>query len=183
MSRLSSFHELIWSFSAVLWLSRYINTVSENPSLVPRLCQVNAYIHKHATNYRERLCAVLCLVTQSCPTLCDPMDCSPPGSSVRGDSPGKNTGVGCHALLQGIFPTQGLNSGLPHCRWILYCLSLQGSPRILEWVAYPFSSRSSWSGFLTRWATREAHKGHFSPLKTSLKVSRFMQHGCTCHDF
>ena len=84
MSRLSSFHELIWSFSAVLWLSRYINTVSENPSLVPRLCQVNAYIHKHATNYRERLCAVLCLVTQSCPTLCDPMDCSPPGSSVHG---------------------------------------------------------------------------------------------------
>ena len=50
--------------------------------------------------------AVLCLVAQSCPTLCDPIDCSPPGSSVRGDSPGKNTGVGCRALLQGIFPTQ-----------------------------------------------------------------------------
>ena len=47
-------------------------------------------------------CAVL---TQLCPTLCDPMDCSPPGSSVHGDSPGKNTGVGCHALPQGIFPT------------------------------------------------------------------------------
>ena len=46
---------------------------------------------------------------QSCPTLCDPMDCSPPGSSVCGDSPGKNTGVGCHALLRGIFPTQGSN--------------------------------------------------------------------------
>ena len=46
---------------------------------------------------------------QSCWALCDPMDCSPPGSSVHGDSPGKNTGVGCHALLQGIFPTQGLN--------------------------------------------------------------------------
>ena len=41
---------------------------------------------------------------QSCPTLCDPMDSSPPGSSVHGDSPGKNTGVGCHTLLQGIFP-------------------------------------------------------------------------------
>ena len=48
---------------------------------------------------------------QSCPTLCDPMDCSPPGSSVHGDSPGKNTGGGCDALLQGIFPTQGSN---PH---------------------------------------------------------------------
>ena len=43
---------------------------------------------------------------QSCPTLCDPMDCSPPGSSVHRDSPGKNSGVGCHAFLQGIFPTQ-----------------------------------------------------------------------------
>ena len=49
-----------------------------------------------------------------------------PGSSVHGDSPGKNTGVGCHALLQGIFPTQGLNPGLQHCRWILYCLSHNG---------------------------------------------------------
>jgi len=63
------------------------------------------------------------------------MDCSLPGSSVHGDSPGKNTGVGCHALLQGIFPTQGSNLGLPYCRQILYCLSYQGSPRILEWIA------------------------------------------------
>ena len=53
------------------------------------------------------------------------MDCSPPGSSIHGDSPGKNTGVGCHALFQGIFPSQGSNPGLPHCRRILYCLSHQ----------------------------------------------------------
>ena len=46
---------------------------------------------------------------QSCPTLCDPVDYRPPGSSVLEDSPGKNTGVDCHALLQGIFPTQGQN--------------------------------------------------------------------------
>ena len=45
-----------------------------------------------------------------------PVDCIPPGSSVHGDSPGKNTGVGGHALFQGILPTQGLNLGLPHCR-------------------------------------------------------------------
>ena len=51
----------------------------------------------------------MCLVIQSCPTLCDPVDCSPPGSSAHGDSPGKNTGVGCHTLLQGIFLTQELN--------------------------------------------------------------------------
>ena len=81
----------------------------------------------------------VCLVTQSCLTLCDPVDCNPPGFSVHGDSPGKNTVVGCHILLQGILPTQGLNPGLPHCRQILYCLSHKGSPRIQEWVAYPFS--------------------------------------------
>ena len=75
--------------------------------------------------------AVLCLVTQSCPTLCDPMDWSPPGSSVPGDSPGKNIGVGCHALLQGIFPTQGSNPGFPHCRRILYHLSHQSKYREL----------------------------------------------------
>ena len=59
------------------------------------------------------------------------------------NSPGQNTGVGCQSLLQGIFPTQGLNPDLSHCRSILYQLSHKGSPRILEWVAYPFSSRSS----------------------------------------
>ena len=88
-------------------------------------------------------CAVLCLVAQSCLTLCDPMVCSPPSFSIHGDSPGKNTGVGCHALLQGIFPTQGSNLGLPHCQWILYHLNHQGSPRALEWVAYPFSRGTS----------------------------------------
>ena len=56
------------------------------------------------TNLSFSRCVLLCLVTQSCLTLCDPMDCSPPGSSVCGDSPGKNTRVGCHALLQGIEP-------------------------------------------------------------------------------
>ena len=70
----------------------------------------------------------------------------------------------------GIFPTQGSNPGLPHCRWILHHLSHHGRPRILEWVAYPFSSRSSqprnWTGvsritggFFTNWAIREAHVG------------------------
>ena len=69
-----------------------------------------------------KACAVLGLVTQSRPTLCNPMGYSPPGSFDHGDSPGKNTGAGCHALLQGIFPTQGLNPGFLHCRQILYHL-------------------------------------------------------------
>ena len=64
----------------------------------------------------EHLC--VCLVIQSCVaqlclTLCDSMDCSPPGSSVHGDSPGRNIGVGCHALLCGIFPTQGIEPRSP----------------------------------------------------------------------
>ena len=122
------------------------------------------------------------LVAQPCPTLCDPMDCSPPGSSVHGilqarilewvampSSRGssqprdrtqvsfiagsslaaepqvkpKNTGVSSLSLFQWIFLTQESNRDLLHCRQILYQLSHKGSPRILEWVADPFSSRSS----------------------------------------
>ena len=62
------------------------------------------------------------------------------------NSPGQNTGVGSCSLLQGIFLTQGSNPGLLHCRWILHQLSHQGSPRILEWVAYPFSRGSAQPG-------------------------------------
>ena len=63
-------------------------------------------------------CVCVCVLSlQSCPTLCDPMDYSPPGLSVQWDSPSKNTGVGCHALLQGIFPTQGSN---PHILYLLH---------------------------------------------------------------
>ena len=83
------------------------------------------------------------------------------------NSPGQNTGVGSLSLLQGIFPTQGLNPGLVHCGQILYQLSHKGSSRILEWVAYPFASGSSQprnrtgvsciaGGFFTNWAMREA---------------------------
>ena len=83
------------------------------------------------------------------------------------NSPGQNTGVGSLSLLQGIFPTQGSNPGLPHCRQILSQLSHQGSPSTLEWVAYPFSRGSSRprnrtgvsciaGGFFTNWAFREA---------------------------
>ena len=59
------------------------------------------------------------------------------------NSPGQNTGMGSHSLLQRIFPTQGSKPGLLHCRRIPYQLSHKGSPRILEWVAYPFSRGSS----------------------------------------
>ena len=73
-----------------------------------------------------------CSVAQSCATLCDPMDYSPAKWLCPWSFQGKNTGVGCHILLQGIFPTQELNLGLPcflHCKQILYPLSHGGSPK------------------------------------------------------
>ena len=121
---------------------------------------------------------MLCLVAPSCLTLCDLMDCSLPCSSIHGDSPCKNTGVGCHAPLQRIFLTQGSNPGLTHCRWILYHLSHQRSPRILEWVACPFSRESSGprnqtrvsciaGRFFTSWATKEVQHEHGLSQKVS----------------
>ena len=82
---------------------------------------------------------------------------------------GQNTGVSSLYVFQGIFPTQGLNPGLPHCWQILYQMSHKGSPRILEWVAYPFSREPSWprnqtrvsciaGRFFTNWAIREAQQ-------------------------
>ena len=102
-------------------------------------------------------------VAQSCLTLCNPMDYS------SWNSPGQNTRVDSISLFQGVFLIQGSNSGLLHCRQILYQLSHKGSPRILEWVAYPFSSGSSQSrnqtdvscsvgGFFTNGAIREARE-------------------------
>ena len=128
------------------------------------------------TSTKTRLYRIILLwtvkVTHSCPTLCNPMDC-------LWDSPGQNTGLGSLSLLQGIFPTQGSNPGPLHCRWILYQLNHKGSPRILEWVAYPFSSRSSWprnqtgmsciaSGFFTNWAIRVL--SFVSPVISDLPV-------------
>ena len=65
------------------------------------------------------------MCAQLCPTICGPMDCRLHVSSVHRNSPGKNTGVGCHFLLQGIFPTQGSNPGLLHLlQWLVASLSL-----------------------------------------------------------
>ena len=104
-------------------------------------------------------------VYQSCLTLWHLLDCSLPGLLCPWNSPGQNIGMGSHTLLQRIFPSQGLNPGLPHYRHILYHLSHQESPRTQEWVSYPFYSRSfqprnltrvscAAGRFLTSWATR-----------------------------
>ena len=87
--------------------------------------------------------------------------------------------MGCHALLQGIFPTQGSNPGLPHWGQILYHLNHQGSPRILECVAYPFSRGNSLpknpigvfcitGGFFASWATREVQFSSVAQLCLAL---------------
>ena len=68
------------------------------------------------------------------------LECKEP---IFGIFPGQNSGVGSLSLLQGIFPTQGSDPGLLHCRQILYQLRHKRSPRILAWIAYPFSSGSS----------------------------------------
>ena len=94
---------------------------------------------------KDNVCVILgyaCLVAQLCPTLSDPLDCSPPGSSVHGDSPDKNTGVGCHAFLQEIFPTLG--SDLLHCRQI-YQLSHQGSPLVTPVAAAAKTLELCWT--------------------------------------
>ena len=85
--------------------------------------------------------------------------------------PGQNTGLGSLSLLQGIFPTQGLNPGLLHCKQIFYQLDHQGTPRILEWLAYPFSSRSS--GFRVSCIT-----GRFFNSGATREVLEFLVNKC-----
>ena len=105
------------------------------------------------------------------------------------NSLGQNTGVGSLSFRQGIFPTQGSNPGLPHCRQILYQVSHKGSPRILEWVAYPFFSQSSWprnqtgvscvvGGFFTNWAIRKAHFTVWVEIITILSINFFLVSYC-----
>ena len=97
------------------------------------------YCHPAYLTYMQSLC--VCSVAQLCLTLCNPR--CPPGYSIHGNSPGKNIGLGCHALLQGIFPNQGSNPGLPHWRWIFYCLSHQGN------VKFTFHHVKCQAGWIT----------------------------------
>ena len=107
--------------------------ISKSPYLVPALFQDTGNAKVNKTCYYPKEVQALVnfpkllmkmLVAQSCPILCDTMACP-------WNSPGKNTRAGCHSLLQGIFPTWGLNPNVLHCRQILYHLSYQGSPELL----------------------------------------------------
>ena len=88
----------------------------------------------HLVNRNNLHAAVLCLVTQLCPVLCYPMGCSLPGSSVHGDSSGQNSRMGCHALLQRIFPTQGSNTGLPTLQVVSLLTEPQGKPIYVQYI-------------------------------------------------
>ena len=99
-------------------------TPSDHPPLA-----LTVYLFFKTTKRTVRQEVETCSVAQLCLTLCCPVDCSPSGSSIHGDSPGKNTRRGCHALLQRIFPTQGLNPGLLDCRQILHHCTTWEAPR------------------------------------------------------
>ena len=106
--------ELPWS--VCWWVVSSPKTPPQPPTRLnlPKFCS--------GTQINAALCSV-------CLTVNDSMNCSPPGSSVHGDSPGKNTGVGYLSLLQRNFLTQESNQGLLYYRWVLYQLSYQGSPK------------------------------------------------------
>ena len=90
------------------------------------------------------------------------------------NSPGQNTGVGCHSLLQRIFPTQGSNPGLLNCRQILYQLSYQGSPRILKWVDFPFFRGLPNPGIEPRSPTLQADSVPAEPPGKSIRCFKYM---------
>ena len=130
-TRLSDWTEVCSPFSL-------LEKVVEDIAVIPDLVWMRAYVSRLHLLYmyivKKSESESRSFVSDSL----DPIDCSLPGSSL-----GKNTEVDSISLFQGILPTQGLNQGLPYCRQILYHLNHQGSPRILDWVAYPFSRGSS----------------------------------------
>ena len=131
-------------------------------------------------------CMYVCIYmwTESCSVVSNSLQ--PHGLYSHWHSSGQDTGVDSLSLLQGILPTQGSNPGLQHCRRTLYQLSHKVSPRILEWVAYPFSSGSSRprnrtgvsciaDGSFTNWAIREEKRNITQPFKR-MKCCHLQQH-------
>ena len=123
-------HLSYWSFS---FLALYFGLTCE-PSFLTSVFDLWLFCFVLFLNLNAVLCAVL---SQSV-TLCDPMDCSLPGSSFHGDSQGKNTGVGCHALLQGIFPTQGRTQASCITGGFFTIWAIRGAQEY--WSAYPIPS-------------------------------------------
>ena len=135
-------HDWVTELNWTMWKRSYFSTSS--PKLTFLYVCVCVLILRSMRYYLFLIliCISLCLESESRSVMSDSLWAHglyrPPWNS-----PGENTGMGSLSLLQGIFPTQGSNPGLPHCSWILYQLSHKGSPRILEWVAFSFSRASS----------------------------------------
>ena len=127
------------------WQAGYLPVahVHEYIHTVPKACKYYVSIsYSSRCSWGPAQCTQTFGVLQfSCSVMSDSL--WPRGLYSPWNFPGHNVGVGSLSLLHRIFPTQGLNPGLPHCRQILYQLSHKGSPKIQEWVTYPFSSRSS----------------------------------------
>ena len=134
------------SYGTTCWCSGYVAKTKLENNLVclvglniKILCVLTIQSLEKLLNFGAGMCKMFtcaCMLSHSVVSgSWRPHGLQLPGSSVYGDSPDDNTGVGCQALLQGIFPIQGSNPGLLHGRQILYPLSHQGSPRTLEWVA------------------------------------------------
>ena len=140
-------------------------------------------VYCHAAYLTSLQSAVLCWVAQSCPTLCNPMDCSPPGSSVHEEFSRQEYWSRLPCPPPGDLPNLGIKPRSPFCRQILYHLSHKGSPGILERVAYPFSRGSCpprngtrvsriARGFSSSWATREALYAEYIMLNAGLNESK-----------
>ena len=125
---------------------QYIHTLTNIYANTHKHSQTHIHKYTHTTSPCTQILIYMGANSlQSCLTHCDPMDHSPPGSPVHGDSPGMNTGMGCHALLQGIFPTQGLKLCplcLPHCWAGSLPLAPPGKPLSILWVRFKLKWKS-----------------------------------------
>ena len=140
----SSVHEILQA-RILEWVAIPFSRVSAQPRDGTHVSCTGWWIPDHwAPGKPSRVvcCVVLRLVAQLCQTLCDPMDCSPPGSSVRVIFQARILEWVAMPSSRGSSQPRDRRAGLPHCTQILYYVSHQGRPRILEWVAYPFSRES-----------------------------------------
>ena len=126
-------------------------------------------------NITQLVHVCVCSVAQSCPTLCNPMDCSLSGSSVQGIFPGKNTGVGCHFLLQGSFLTQGVNPCPLH---LLHCLG-DSLPlhRLVNFIVGLYRSASQYLCCRNLYAGQEATVRTGHGLKLNIQKTKIMASG------
>ena len=162
-----------WLSTPILFWPQIPNPISHNAL---RTEQASFATTTHNSSYQGSLHLLStgtiywCYSSLSHVWLCDPKDCSLLGSSLHWEFSRQEYWSGLSSLPQRIFPTQDSNPGLPRCGQILYHLSHWGSPRILEWLAYPFSRGSSQpsnptgasciaGGFFTGWVTSEALGG------------------------